>query len=108
MPTITFIAQDGTKYVVEAEVGSTVQNAAVENDVPGIDGDCGGNCACATCHIYVTTEWIDRTGRLKPDSMESDLLQFAEDFRDTSRLGCQIPVTEELDGLVVEIPLGQH
>lgn len=108
MPTITFIGADGTKHVVEEESGISVRDAAVNNDVPGIDGDCGGNCACATCHIYVTPEWIEKTGRIEAESMEESLLQFAHDYRENSRLGCQIPLTDDLDGLVVEVPESQH
>lgn len=108
MPLITFIGTDGTEHKVEADSGDTVRNAAVQNDVPGIDGDCGGECACATCHVYVTADWAQKVGGVEAESMEHSLLQFADDFRETSRLGCQIPITEELDGLVLEIPLGQH
>ncbi len=108
MPTITFIGPDGVKHVVEAESGISVRDAAVNNDVPGIDGDCGGCCACATCHVYVTPDWTEKTGTVEAESMEESLLQFAHDYRDNSRLSCQIPLTEELDGLVVEIPEGQH
>ncbi|MFN3230873.1 MAG: 2Fe-2S iron-sulfur cluster-binding protein [Alphaproteobacteria bacterium] len=108
MPTVTFMQPDGTANVVETDLGSNVREAAVQNDVPGIDGDCGGACACATCHVYVTPDWIDKTGTVEPDSMEESLLQFADERRDNSRLGCQIQITVALDGLVVEVPLGQH
>ncbi len=108
MPEVIFKQPDGTTNVVEADLGSNLREAAVQNDVPGIDGDCGGACACATCHVYVTPEWIGKTGTVEPDSMEESLLQFADDCRDNSRLGCQVEVTEALDGIVVEVPLGQH
>lgn len=108
MPLITFIGADGTEHKVEADIGSTVRNVAVQNDVPGIDGDCGGECACATCHIYVAAEWIEKVGQVEAESMEKSLLQFADDYRENSRLGCQIPITDDLNGLVLEVPLGQH
>lgn len=102
MPKITFIEQDGTPHEVEAEVGMTVMEAAVKNSVPGIEAECGGACSCATCHVYVDNEWREKTGQ--PDEMEEDMLDFAFDVRDSSRLSCQIKVTEELDGLVVTVP----
>ncbi len=105
MPKITFIDQDGTRREVEAKTGSTIMEAAVQNMIPGIDADCGGACACATCHVYVAEEWA---GKLKPqDDMEESMLDFAEDVRETSRLSCQILVTNELDGIVVTTPESQ-
>jgi ferredoxin, 2Fe-2S len=105
MPKITFTNADGTSRVVEAESGSTVMEAAIRNSVPGIEAECGGACACATCHVYVAVEWADRAGR--PAPMEEDMLDFAFDVRPTSRLCCQIRVTDALDGLVVTTPLRQ-
>ena len=102
MAKITFIEPDGKKHEVEAASGVTVMEAAKLNDVPGIEAECGGACACATCHVYVTAEWAEKTG--KPRETEEDMLDFAFDVRDTSRLSCQIRVSDELDGLVVEIP----
>ena len=102
MARITFIQQDGTENVVEAEPGMTVMEAAVRNSVPGIAAECGGACACATCHVYVTESWREATG--SPEQMEEDMLDFAFDVRAESRLSCQIKVTEALDGLVVRIP----
>ena len=102
MPKITFIEPSGEKKTVEGEVGSTVMEAAIKNLVPGIEAECGGACACATCHVYVDEAWIEKTGKAEP--MEEDMLDFAFDVRPTSRLSCQIKVTEELDGLVVETP----
>lgn len=102
MPKITYIEQDGTRHEVEAEVGMTVMEAAVKNAVPGIEAECGGACSCATCHVYVDDTWREQTGQ--PDEMEEDMLDFAFDVRDSSRLSCQIKVTEELDGLVVSVP----
>jgi 2Fe-2S ferredoxin len=102
MAKITFIAADGTRYEVEAENGSTVMENAIRNGVPGIEAECGGACACATCHVYIGEEWRPRTGVAEP--MEEDMLDFAYELRPTSRLSCQIRVTDELDGLVVTVP----
>jgi 2Fe-2S ferredoxin len=102
MPKITFVTPNGTPHTVEAEVGSTVMEGAIKNGVPGIEAECGGACACATCHVYVDEAWLERTG--EPVAMEQDMLDFAFDVRTNSRLSCQIKVTEELDGLVVTIP----
>jgi 2Fe-2S ferredoxin len=105
MPTITYIDQDGTERTVEAEVGSTVMETAINNDVPGILATCGGSCSCATCHVYVDEEWFDRLP--PPEIDELDMLDTAHDVEPTSRLSCQITVTEEIDGLVVRTPLRQ-
>jgi len=102
MAKITFIQHDGSRHVVVAEPGMTVMEAAVRNSVPGIAAECGGACACATCHVYVDENWREATGT--PQQMEEDMLDFAFDIRPESRLSCQIKVTEALDGLVVNIP----
>lgn len=102
MAKITFIQPDGKQQVVEADKGLTVMEAAKKNMVPGIEAECGGACACATCHVYVDPEWTDRVGA--PNEMEADMLDFAFDVRDESRLSCQIKVTDELDGLVLRVP----
>ena len=102
MPKITFVDVEGTRRTVEAEVGSTVMENAVKNDIPGIEAECGGACACATCHVYVDPAWKAATG--EPESMEEDMLDFAYDVRDNSRLSCQIRVKPELDGLIVHTP----
>lgn len=102
MPKITFIDPAGTANTVEAEIGSTVMEAAIRNGVPGIDAECGGACSCATCHVYVDEAWTDTVGG--PGPMEEDMLDFAFSVRPTSRLSCQIKVTESLDGLVVHTP----
>jgi 2Fe-2S ferredoxin len=102
MPKITYVEQNGTKHEVEAEVGMTVMEAAVKNLVPGIEAECGGACSCATCHVYVDEAWRKATGQ--PEEMEEDMLDFAFDVRASSRLSCQIKITEELDGLVVHLP----
>jgi len=102
MPKITFIEHNGTEHVVDAEVGMTVMEAAIKNMVPGIEAECGGACACATCHVYVEEAWREKTGQ--PQEMEEDMLDFAFDVRPNSRLSCQIKVTEDMDGLVVRVP----
>lgn len=102
MPKITYIEHNGKEHVVEAPVGQTVMEAAVKHAVPGIDADCGGACACATCHVYVDEAWRARTG--EPSPMEEDMLDFGFDVRSNSRLSCQIKMTAELDGLVVRTP----
>ena len=105
MVEITYIEADGTARKVEAEVGSTVMETAIRNGVPGIVAECGGACACATCHVYVDEEWRAATG--EPQPMEEDMLDFASDVRPNSRLSCQIRVKPELDGLVVRTPARQ-
>lgn len=102
MPKITYIEHNGTEHVVEAQVGVSVMEAAVKNMVPGIDADCGGACACATCHVYVDPAWLDKTGKAEP--MEESMLDFAYQPKENSRLSCQITVRAELDGLVVRLP----
>jgi ferredoxin, 2Fe-2S len=102
MTKLTFIAFDGTRIDANAVNGSTVMENAIRNSVPGIEAECGGACACATCHVYVDDAWTDAVG--KPQAMEEDMLDFAFDVRPNSRLSCQIKVTDALDGLVVSIP----
>ena len=102
MAKITYIAADGSQYEVEAENGSTVMENAIRNGVPGIEAECGGACACATCHVYIDEAWTDKVG--EPEPMEEDMLDFAYDVRPNSRLSCQIKVRDELDGLVVSVP----
>jgi 2Fe-2S ferredoxin len=102
MPKLTFVAFDGARYELDAAAGSTVMEAAIRNSVPGILAECGGACACATCHVYVDDAFAEQAG--KPDPMEEDMLDFAYEVRPTSRLSCQIKMTEALDGLVVHIP----
>lgn len=102
MVQITFIDAQETQRTVEGEPGSTVMETALKNDVPGIEAECGGACACATCHVYVDEAWQAAVG--PPISMEEDMLDFASDVRPNSRLSCQITVKPELDGLVVRTP----
>ena len=102
MTKVNYVEAGGTVHAVEAEEGISAMEAAVRNSVPGIDGDCGGAAACATCHVYVAPEWQDRVG--KATSMEEDMLDFARDVRPNSRLSCQIKVSDALDGLIVTTP----
>ncbi len=105
MAKITFIQPDGAQDVVEAEPGMTVMEAAKQSDIAGIDAECGGSCACATCHVYVDEAWREKVG--KAANMEEDMLDFAFDVREESRLSCQIRVAPELDGLIVRVPAKQ-
>lgn len=102
MTKLTIVAFDGTRYDLDAANGSTVMENAVRNSVPGVEAECGGACACATCHVYVEDAWAERVG--PPSPMEEDMLDFAYEVKPTSRLSCQIKVTDELDGLVVNVP----
>jgi 2Fe-2S ferredoxin len=106
MPKVTFIEFNGTVHEVDAKAGQSLMRAAVDNGVPGIDADCGGACACATCHVYVDPEWLERTG--SRTEMEQSMLSFAAATQDNSRLSCQIPMTEALAGIVLRLPEGQH
>jgi 2Fe-2S ferredoxin len=106
MPKITYIDASGQERTVEGKNGMTVMETAIKHNIPGIDADCGGACACATCHVYVDPEWLSKTG--EASSMEQSMLDFANDVEDNSRLSCQIKVTPELDGLVVRLPKSQH
>jgi 2Fe-2S ferredoxin len=101
MPKITFIDPDGVSHTVEAEIGSTVMETAMKNEVPGIIASCGGSCACATCHVHVEQAWMDRVGKRTLE--EEDMLDSAIDAGSTSRLSCQIKIVEELDGLKITI-----
>lgn len=105
MPKITYIDAQGEGRTVEGETGSTVMETAVRNGIPGIEAECGGACACATCHVYVDEAWVEKTGH--PEAMEEDMLDFAFDVRPNSRLSCQIRVRDDLDGLVVRTPARQ-
>jgi ferredoxin, 2Fe-2S len=102
MVKITYIDSAGASRTVDAEPGATVMETAIKNDVPGIEAECGGACACATCHVYVDEAWLEKTGG--PSPMEEDMLDFGYDVRANSRLSCQIKVTEALDGLIVTTP----
>ena len=106
MAKITYIEFSGTEHVVDVKSGLSVMEGAVKNNIPGIDADCGGACACATCHVYVDPAWQGKTG--SQSAMEESMLDFAENVEPNSRLSCQIKVTDELDGLVVRMPQSQH
>jgi len=102
MPKITFISFDGNRSEVDAKVGYSLMEAAVINDVEGIDADCGGACACATCHVYLDLERVGSAGEL-----ELEMLEVAEEVKPNSRLSCQVKITEEMDGLEVHTPESQ-
>ena len=102
MAKITYIDFEGTARTVEAEIGATVMETAIKNNIPGIEAECGGACACATCHVHVDDAWWGTVGM--PSPMEEDMLDFGYDVRSNSRLSCQIKVTADLDGLVVRTP----
>src|SRR5262249_30271325 len=101
MPEVTYIEFNGTPHQVEVPVGTTLMRGAVDNNIPGIDADCGGECACATCHVYVDAAWLDRTGLPEPGSQEETMLSFAAAAQPNSRLTCQIRMREELAGIVI-------
>jgi 2Fe-2S ferredoxin len=106
MPKIRYIEHNGKEHVVEVPSGWSVMEGAVKNLIPGIDADCGGACACATCHVHVDPAWA---GKLPAkQDMEETMLDFAQELEPTSRLSCQIKVTAELDGLTVRMPKSQH
>jgi len=105
MPKITYIDNKENTQTIEVANGLTVMEGAVQNDVPGIDADCGGGMACATCHVYVTDEWFDKVP--KKEDGEEDMLDMAFEPKKNSRLSCQIIVSDELDGLTVNIPSKQ-
>ena len=103
MPKITYIEHGGTEHVVDVPTGLTVMEGARDNGIPGIEADCGGACACSTCHVYVAEEWIEKVPAR--EDMEEDMLDFAhQPDPKRSRLTCQIKVTDDLDGLVVQMP----
>ncbi len=106
MAKIKYIEHSGKEHVVDVKSGMTVMEGAVKNMIPGIDADCGGACACATCHVYVDDAWLAKTG--ERSAMEESMLDFAEGVEANSRLCCQIKVSDALDGLVVRMPESQH
>ena len=105
MTKITYIEHNGTPHTVDVENGLTVMEGALQNNVPGIDADCGGGMACATCHVYVKDEWFDKIN--KKSEGEDDMLDQAFEPKKNSRLSCQITVSDEIDGLVVDLPSKQ-
>lgn len=106
MPKITYIEVDGREHVVEGELGASIMETAKKNGVPGIDADCGGNCSCGTCHVYIEPDWAARVGPRTP--LEEATLEFATDVQANSRLSCQIKLSEHLDGLVLRMPATQR
>jgi 2Fe-2S ferredoxin len=102
MVNVTFIEHDGSEHTIQAKPGNSLMQAAVSNSVPGIDADCGGSCSCATCHVYVQEKWIDKVGTVNPT--EEAMLSLSTDRQANSRLSCQIQLSEDLDGLVVNTP----
>ena len=105
MTKITYIEHNGTSHTVDVSNGLTVMEGAVQNDIPGIDADCGGGMACATCHVYVKEEWLDKLP--KKEDGEEDMLDMAFEPKKNSRLSCQITISDELDGLTVNVPSKQ-
>ena len=102
MPKITYIEHNGKSHTIEVANGLSVMEGAVQNNIPGIDADCGGSMACATCHVYVKEEWFNKLSKI--EDAEQDMLDMAFEPKKNSRLSCQISVTDELDGLVVTTP----
>ncbi len=107
MGRVTYIEFDGTSHTIELEEGASLMSGAVSNGIPGIDADCGGSCACATCHVHVDSAWSKTVGGPASEA-EAELLQLAPEVRDSSRLSCQIKMRPELDGVVVHLPEAQH
>jgi 2Fe-2S ferredoxin len=102
MAKITYIEHNGTKHTLDVQNGLTVMEGAVQNNIPGIDADCGGGMACATCHVYVKEDWFDKIN--KKSEGEDDMIDQAYEPKKNSRLSCQIIVSDDLDGLVVDMP----
>ena len=106
VPKVTYVEANGTAYEIDVPAGVSIMQAAVNHMIPGIEGDCGGLCACGTCHVHVPAEWADHCG--VSDQLEQDMLQFAFEVDATSRLSCQVAMTEVLAGLVVYMPERQY
>lgn len=102
MGNITFIEHDGTEHTAEIEEGRSLMQAALDNGVPGIDADCGGSCACGTCHVIVDRNWIEKTGAISVT--EEQMLDLTPEKEETSRLACQVSLSEAMDGMVVRLP----
>ncbi len=101
MPQLTVVTRDGARHEIEAQNGHTVMEVIRDNGIDELLAICGGCCSCATCHVYIAEDWLDRLPSQEPD--ERELIEFMGTFRETSRLSCQIPLTEELTGLEVEL-----
>lgn len=106
MGRVTYIEFNGTEHPIDLEDGLSVMEGAVSNGIPGIDADCGGMCACATCHVHLSAEWYAKVGA--PGEQEDEMLELAPERHEHSRLSCQITMSPELDGLVVQMPEAQH
>lgn len=106
MAKITYIEASGREHAVEAPNGQSVMEAAVKNAVPGIDAECGGACACATCHVYVDVAWLEKAGAA--NDIEQTMLDFADNVEANSRLSCQIKVSDALEGMIVRLPESQR
>jgi 2Fe-2S ferredoxin len=106
MAKIKYIEHSGKEHVVDVKSGMTVMEGAVKNLIPGIDADCGGACACATCHVYVESTWLPKIEPMQ--EMEKTMLDFAEGVEPNSRLSCQIKVSDALEGMTVRMPKSQH
>ena len=102
MVQITYVEHDGTEHVVDSQTGVSLMQAAIDNLVTGIDADCGGECSCATCHVMVNENWLEKVG--PPGEMEESMLDLNPERQENSRLSCQVEVSEELDGLRVSMP----
>ena len=102
MPKVTYIDNHENSKTIEVENGLSVMEGAIQNDIPGIDADCGGSMACATCHVYVEEKWLDKIP--KAEEAEEDMIDMAFEPKKNSRLSCQITVTDEIDGLIVTTP----
>jgi ferredoxin, 2Fe-2S len=106
MPDVTYIEADGTEHSISIPAGLSVMEGALNEGLPGIDADCGGACACATCHVKIAADWLERVG--PPNEAEAEMLEFAVDVTPASRLSCQITLSAVLDGLVVHLPETQR
>lgn len=106
MPVVTYVEHDDTVHKVELLTGTSVMLGAVDNDIPGIEADCGGLCACATCHVYVDPEWLSRIQPAREEEIE--MLGFVEHANSGSRLSCQVEITDDLNGLIVRLPEAQY
>jgi 2Fe-2S ferredoxin len=106
MPKITYIEPDGAERIVDVKAGLSLMEGAINNSVNGIEADCGGVCACATCHVYVDADWVEAAG--PRTDIEEAMLDLANEVRDNSRLSCQLKVTDDMDGLTVSIPENQR
>jgi ferredoxin, 2Fe-2S len=106
MGQVTFVEHDGARHAIELSDDLSIMEGAVQNGVPGIDADCGGQCACATCHVHVDAGWLERVG--PPNAAEDEMLNLAPERDGRSRLSCQVFMRAELDGLIVHVPESQH